>query len=154
MMVTGFRHNNRLDFWNKVLDGGIFSLPNLLLVGDLNLTLSSYEVWGTHAHLDLLSSYFLRLFSCNNMVDLCQYVPSPTWRNGRFGIDGISKRLDRFLVLISSCPSSHLIDPGKLPLIYMITIPSAWNGVLDFPLIAILSSSIGLGSWKMTLLLW
>ena len=40
-------------------------------------------------------------------MDVAPSCAGPTWRNGRIGEDGISKRLDRFLIsdqLISSLP--------------------------------------------------
>ena len=49
---------NRDFFWNSVAIGGLLSLPNLVLAGDLNLTLNASEIWGHRAHLDPLGSFF------------------------------------------------------------------------------------------------
>ena len=43
-------------------------------------------------------SDFVQLLVCTNMVDLAPACIRPTWRNGRSGVRGISKRLNRFLV--------------------------------------------------------
>ena len=40
-------YSHHIDFWNNVFAGGLFSLPNLLLTGDLNFTLTSSKFWGT-----------------------------------------------------------------------------------------------------------
>ena len=40
-------YSHRVNFWNDILTTGIISLPNLILVGDLNFTWSAAEVWGS-----------------------------------------------------------------------------------------------------------
>ena len=100
-------YHNRDIFWNFVEIGGILSLPNLVLAGDLNLTLNASEIWGSRALLDPLGPFFFKLFSDHHLVDVAPSYAGPTWRNGRMGEDGISKRLDRFLLsypLLSSLP--------------------------------------------------
>ena len=82
-------------------------MPNLILAGDLNLTLNASEIWGSKALPDPLGPYFLSLFSDHNLVDVAPPCAGPTWRNGRMGEEGISKRMDHFLLseqLISSLP--------------------------------------------------
>ena len=49
---------HRTSYWNRLVSGGLLGLPNLLLAGDLNFTLTSTEVWGLKARLDPLASYF------------------------------------------------------------------------------------------------
>ena len=49
-------------FWTAAARGGLLSLPNLILVGDLNLTLNAYEVWGSKAHIDPLGPFFMQIF--------------------------------------------------------------------------------------------
>ena len=78
--------------------GGLLSLPNLILAGDINLTLNVSEIWGSKAQLDPLGPYFTKLFSDHQLVDVAPSCTGPTWRNGRIGDEGISKRLDRFLL--------------------------------------------------------
>ena len=48
----------RTTYWNNLVSGGLLGMPNLLLAGDLNFTLSSAEVWGLKARLDPSASFF------------------------------------------------------------------------------------------------
>ena len=81
-----------------VVKGGLLNLNNLILAGDLNLTLNNSEVWGEKARLDPLGPFFTNLFSSHQLVDIAPIVAGPTWRNGCSSADGISKHLDRFLL--------------------------------------------------------
>ena len=87
-------YHNRDSFWNAAASGGLLSLPNLILAGDLNLTLNASEIWGSKALSDPLGSFFSKLFSDHYLVDVAPPCTGPTWRNRRIGEDGISKRLD------------------------------------------------------------
>ena len=78
-------YNNRDSFWNVVAAGGLLSLPNLILVGDLNFTLNASEIWGSKALLDPLGPYFSKLLSDHHLVDVAPSCAGPTWRNGRMG---------------------------------------------------------------------
>ena len=40
---------NRDTFWSDLASGGLLSLPNIILAGDLNLTLNASEIWGSKA---------------------------------------------------------------------------------------------------------
>ena len=98
---------NRDSFWNSATTGGLLSLPNLILAGDLNFTLNASEIWGSKLQLDPLGPFFSELFSDHHLVDVAPTGVGPTWRNGRMGEEGISKRLDRFLLsdqLVNSLP--------------------------------------------------
>ena len=52
-------YSQRIVFWDNMLVGGLLSLPNFLLAGDLNFTISSSEIWGSKARLDPLAPYFV-----------------------------------------------------------------------------------------------
>jgi len=95
---------DRLPFWEKVDSHNILHLDNLIVGGDLNLTLGQSELWGGKSLEDSLSGYFKQLFIRTNLVDISLANLAPTWRNGRTGDENIAKRLDRFLV------SGNLID--------------------------------------------
>ena len=69
---------NRDSFWNVVALGGLLSLPNLILAGDLNLTLNATEIWGSKAHPDPLGPFFSNLFSEHHLVDVTPSCASPT----------------------------------------------------------------------------
>ena len=98
-------YRDRELFWEKAHRGGILSIPNLVLGGDLNLTLYSSEIWGKKASPDPLTQHFLSLFYSVGLVDLVPQYVGPTWRNGRVGEEGVSKRLDHFLISASIIPS-------------------------------------------------
>jgi len=51
-------YNNREAFWEKLFESGILHEENLILGGDLNLTLSTQEVWGTSARMDQKDGFF------------------------------------------------------------------------------------------------
>jgi hypothetical protein len=85
-------------FWTSLANNGLLSLRNLVIAGDLNLTVSSGEVWGGSKCSGPLSNFFISLFNDHNLVDAHPDKLAPTWRNGRSGTDFIAKRLDRFLV--------------------------------------------------------
>ena len=95
---------NREHFWNSVANGGLLSLPNLILAGDLNFTLNASKIWGTKALPDPLGPFFSKLISDHLLVDVAPSCVGPTWRNGRTGEEGISKILDHFLL------SDHLVS--------------------------------------------
>ena len=63
-------YRDRELFWEKALRGGILNIPNLVLGGDLNLTLNSSEIWGQKASPDPLTHHFLSLFKSVALVDL------------------------------------------------------------------------------------
>ena len=91
-------------FWNEVMVGGLLSLPNLILVGDLNFTLNAGDIWGKSARLDHLAPFLKNFLSVNNLIDLAPPCVGLTWKNGRVGDDGIGKRINRFLLSASLVP--------------------------------------------------
>ena len=54
------------------------SLPNLILGGDLKLTLEASEVWGTMSRLDPLANFFLNLFIEDELIDILPFPLVPT----------------------------------------------------------------------------
>ena len=105
----------RTVFWDNILAGGLLSLPNLLLVDDLNFTISSCEVWGSKYKNDPLGSYFSQLITSNNLVDLSMNNLGPSWRNGRIGDVGISERLDDSLSSAHLLPSLYFFRSRETP---------------------------------------
>ena len=55
-------YKNREKFWELVQRSGFLSSPNLILGGDLNLTLKSSETWGIELLLILSSHTFTTFF--------------------------------------------------------------------------------------------
>jgi len=91
-------YRERLLFCQAIGSSGALESDSLILGGDLNLTISSREVWGVNARLDPLADFFNDLFDAAGLVDVSPRQMRPTWRNGRVGDAGISKRLDIFFI--------------------------------------------------------
>jgi hypothetical protein len=89
--------SNRKAFWKSVEGSGLLSIKNLIMAGDFNLLLSPDEAWGG-TQVGNLDEYYNDLFSSRKLIDIKPNKPVPTWRNGRRGLEAVSRRLDRFLV--------------------------------------------------------
>jgi endonuclease/exonuclease/phosphatase family metal-dependent hydrolase len=98
---------DRKNFWEKVDGRGLLAHDDLIMAGDMNFMTNSEEVWGVSALADPLVVFFKEFFSKNKLVDVAPAEVVPTWRNGRSGVEGIAKRLDRIYVvedlITSSC---------------------------------------------------
>ena len=75
--VYGPYRNQEL-FWEKAHRGDLLSIPNLILGGDLNLILKTFEIWGQKASPDPLSSHFQSLFDSVGLVDIAPPNARPT----------------------------------------------------------------------------
>ena len=91
------RYLDRQSFWEVVEKENFLKDNNLVVVGDLNLTLSMREVWSSSERFDPLSSFFIDIFRNQNPMDVQLVVLGLTWTNKRIGYEGIAKRSDRFL---------------------------------------------------------
>jgi hypothetical protein len=76
---------NKFQFWSVLADSGILSIPNLILGGDLNITLSADERWGGTSSSGPREVFFRNIFQSRNLVDILPRKIAPTWRNGRTG---------------------------------------------------------------------
>ena len=61
---------NREHFWDMILKGGLLTIPNLILGGDLNLTLNASKTWGKRVFIDALATHFKLLFDSVDLVDV------------------------------------------------------------------------------------
>eukprot|EP00253_Pinus_taeda_P006854 PITA_06854 len=89
---------NRSPFWERLFTSEILDIDSLLLVGDLNVTLSADECWGNCRKKDLLSDRLRMEFIRRNLVDVKPDQMMPTWENGRTRQAYIAKRIDRFFI--------------------------------------------------------
>jgi hypothetical protein len=90
-------YQNKKPFWDSLLSKSFFK-ELLILGGDLNLSLGPSEVWGDSARPDPLADFFCQKFVECRLTDLDPILLKPTWKNNRVGIEGVAKRLDRFLI--------------------------------------------------------
>ena len=100
---------NRKGFWEPLFSSGMLETRNVILGGDLNLTLLEKENWGSLARQYGLSYFFSRLFESKELVDIQPLKLTPTWRNNRSGDQAISKSLDRFFLLENLLSKSLII---------------------------------------------
>jgi hypothetical protein len=111
-------YSDHISFWEELSNAGTFFIPNLVIGGDLNFTLSLREVWGSNPREDRKKSFFLSFMEENKLVDLELTKLSPTWRNFRTGNEEVAKRLDHFLVseLMLSMGSSFrsVVESGDI----------------------------------------
>ena len=49
---------NRVLFWDKLFNNSLLRGDMMVIGGDFNFSLGQAEVWGPHAHVDLLTDYF------------------------------------------------------------------------------------------------
>jgi len=85
---------------------------------DLNIVLSSDEVWGGSSGFGITKFYNKNLFTFNNLIDIKSTKLIPTRRNEHCGQEAITRRLDTVLVsedLISDV--GHYRSSVKLPYI-------------------------------------
>jgi hypothetical protein len=88
----------RKQFWENLELSGLLNLKGFILAGDLNLTLSTGEIWGGSALLGPLENFLQHFFHKNKLIDIVPGKIVPTWRNGRSRKDYIAKRLDRTFI--------------------------------------------------------
>jgi len=88
----------RKEIWDQLEDSGFLALKNLIIAGDLNLTLSSGDIWGGFTSLGSLPRYFKDFSQNNNLIGIVPRKVVSTWQNGRSGVDLIAKTLDRFII--------------------------------------------------------
>jgi hypothetical protein len=70
-------------FWECLGRLSLLSQNNLILVGDLNLTLYSGEIWGSVRTLGCLAGFFKNFFVCLGVIDIVPRKLVPTWKYNR-----------------------------------------------------------------------
>jgi hypothetical protein len=89
---------DRVPFWDSLLNKSFLKVEDLIMGGDLNFSLGSAESWGQRAHPDALTEYFRHKLGEVRLLDITPIILRPTWRNKCVGEDFIAKRIDRFLL--------------------------------------------------------
>ena len=104
------------DYWSSLatfLDAN--SLSNIIMVGDLNITMNAKEksggVYGRDPMLKLVENLILTW----ELIDFKQKIGRFTWTNNRTIAANISSRLDRFLVQSSLLLDKKIISSSILP---------------------------------------
>lgn len=69
---------DRRTYWDSLIHQRVLREDNLILDGELNLTISPREVWGDLARQDLLTHYFVHLFEESKLVDIEPVPVAPT----------------------------------------------------------------------------
>ena len=69
----------RKTFWEKIKAEGVLNQPNVILGGDLNLTLTAGESWGENSRQDSLALYIQFFFEKKHLVDVIPIKLEPTW---------------------------------------------------------------------------
>lgn len=91
-------YDDRKIFWDNFKARDLDSRDKVIVGGDLHLTLKNGEVWRESVRQDPLVDYFSQMFEDLGRCDVEPIQLVPAWRNLRSGKDGVSKRLERFLV--------------------------------------------------------
>jgi hypothetical protein len=69
-------------FWNHMANSGLITIKNLVVAGDLNLTVSTEEFWGGSTNSGPLAGFFRDFFQAHRLIDVHPDKIVPTWRNG------------------------------------------------------------------------
>lgn len=75
-------YHRHLEFSNSVVASSILNDHSLIVVGDLNLTLSMDEVWGARKVIDPMASCFRDIFELAGLKGVGPSGIVPTWSNG------------------------------------------------------------------------
>ena len=79
-------------FWIG-FSGVLPNSPNLILGGDLNLTMNVFDIWGKRAVLDPLLSHFKLLFDSVGLTDISHLALAPLGGMAGLGTRGSTKDL-------------------------------------------------------------
>lgn len=89
---------DRITFQDKFFVLCLLAKTKLIDAGDFNFTLFANEVWGDTTLQDQVVAQLRQIFLRNKLVDILSIAAFPTWRNGRVGLESISKRFDRVFI--------------------------------------------------------
>lgn len=72
-------YQDKVEFWDNLFSKSFFSHENVILGGDLNLTLGVAEIWGPKVILDPLSYFFKHHLAQLDCFDIGPIKLIPTW---------------------------------------------------------------------------
>jgi hypothetical protein len=99
---------DRVPFWEDLSLLGSFSGPFMVVGGDLNFTLSLYEIWGENPRQDNQMGFFVSFMHSHKLVYIEPIKLVPTWHNFIIYEDVVSKILDHFFILEALLETSFL----------------------------------------------
>lgn len=67
-------YSNRKHFWDVMVEDNLLEDPILIMGGDLNLVVSTREVWGANPGMDPLLGYLSHIFQESKLIDV---MPNP-----------------------------------------------------------------------------
>lgn len=71
--------HNRVGFWDKLTTSYFMDKDNIIIGGDLNLSLAHVESWGSRAQIDPMTEYFELLLDSKNLLNIDTAKIQPTW---------------------------------------------------------------------------
>lgn len=89
--------------WDNLFSKSFFSHENVIVGGDLNITLGVAEIWGSKAIPDPLSDFFKAHLTQVDLFDIEPIKLNPTWWNRRAGEHRICKKIGPFFGWGSHC---------------------------------------------------
>jgi hypothetical protein len=94
-------YSHQQGFWLEFFSRDYLKSNELIVGRDLNFILQQGEVWAELGRMDSLSTFLLHKLEESKLCNLKPLKLVLTWQNNRVGLEGISKHLDRFLLLES-----------------------------------------------------
>ena len=120
-------YNEKLQCWTLLREEQSNIQGNVIVAGDLNITLSQNEKRGGSISRDPFKDLVEDIISTWVLVDIKPTSGKYTWNNRRFGPGHIAARLDRFLVQDNFLLLGLIISSKILPLEDLTISPSFWK---------------------------
>ena len=70
-------YKNKYLFWDSLSASGLLNSQNLILVGDLNFSMSPSEIWEQNDSLDPMDFYFKNLLESFDIIDILPPILVP-----------------------------------------------------------------------------
>lgn len=103
------QYNERKEYWDAFFSQDLLKKQYIIVGNDLNFATSRTKIWGEMTWMDPVAYYFLHNIEVSWLCDIEPMRFVPTWRNFRVENEGISKRINRYLVSKQRLLDSHRI---------------------------------------------